>query len=361
MATDAATKTAQAASEMPPQLDTAIAVLKANDMVASWNPRAAHLTGYTLEALNTVGFTRIFEPVETMQQLIQKAQGGISAASARAQLRRADGLHTFVDVECSPLLHGEHGEEWIVVAMRELVPAQRHLGSAPRLQMLSHLARSLSHEIRNPVNAIFLHTDILEEELRQPALNTHLQVEQSLGTIKAEVMRLNDRVQDYLALVRLSDLRREPEDLGAFLGAFIRELHDQLTDRTVNLRVEGLEGLGTVAVHRSLLRRALLNLIQYVMEAMPQGGSLVLRGWRTASHVHLAVHDVGKILQTDRLPLLVRPAHATELEGSALGFYVAQEIVAAHSGAIETTSEPGEGTTLVVTLPLKETEDAANS
>jgi signal transduction histidine kinase len=360
MTTNAAATAAKMVSNAASQMDTGIAILNGHDIAAAWNPRAVHLSGHTLEAINAIGFLRIFEPVETMQQLIQKARGGISAASARVQLRRADGQLILVEVECSSLLHSEHGEERIVVAMRELDPSQGGLSSGTRLQMLGHLARSLSHEIRNPVNAIFLHTDIIEEELRQPALNNRLQVEQSLGTIKTEVTRLNDLVQDYFSLARLSDLRRQPEDVRDFLEALAREVPDQITSRGVSLHLEGLEGLGQIALHRPLLRRALLNLMQYAMEAMPEGGSLTLRGWRTASRVHLAIHDARTVLQIDTLPPPLSPRPALELEGNALGVYVAHEIVAAHGGVLEATSAADKGATVILTLPVDLAEHPAN-
>jgi signal transduction histidine kinase len=341
-------------------LDVGIVTLKANDIVAAWNPRAAYLTGYTLETINAVGFMRTFEPVEAMQQLIQKAREGMSTASARVQLRRADGRHVSVDVECFPLLHLEPSEESVVVAMQELAPLQGNLGSGTRLHILSHLARSVSHEIRNPLNAVFLHADIIEEELRQPVLDNRLQMEQSLGTLKAEVIRLHELVQDYLSLARLSDLRREPEDLRAFLEALAGEMQDQMAARGITLRVEELEDLGTVVLHKATLRRALLNLMQHALESMPQGETLTLRGWRTTSHVHLAIHDVGTMLQADQLPLPLHPCQPTELEGSALDLCVAQEVVAAHGGVMEAASEPGKGRTFIVTLPVKAAEDSAN-
>jgi PAS domain S-box-containing protein len=356
MATDTATETVKMGSKVPPHVDAGVVTLKANHTVVAWNARAAHLTGYTLEAINALGFLQTFEPVDTMQQLIQKAQEGISTASARVQLRRADGQFISLDVECSPLLPFEHGEERIVVAMRELAPSQESFCSGTRLLMLNHLARSVSHEIRNPLNAIFLHVDIIEEELRQPELETCLQVKQSLATVKAEVVRLHELVGDYLSLARLPDLRREPEDLRAFLEALAQEVQSQMAARGVTLHVGELGGLGVVALHRSTLRRALLNLMLYAMDATPQGGNLTLRGWRTTSHVHLVVHDMATILQADQLSLLQSSCQATELEGSALLFYVVQEIVAAHGGTMAVTSEPGKGTTFNVTLPVNVTD-----
>jgi signal transduction histidine kinase len=95
----------------------------------------------------------------------------------------------------------------------------------------------------------------------------------------------------------------------------------------------------------------LLNLVQNARDAMPQGGTLTLRGWRTATQIHLAVCDSGQGIPAEQLPLLFTPFHTTKAEGTGLGLYVVQEIVGTHGGTIEVTSEPNRGTTVTMTLP----------
>lgn len=230
---------------------TAVAILAAEHTVVSWNPRAERLTGYSLERLKAIGWAQLFEPMEPMQQMLEKVQAGVSTLSAGLQLRRNDGTLLLVDVECSPLRSVDAVETWVVVAMREATPAQEHQHDAARLSLLGCLAGFLSHEIRNPLNAIFLHLDIVDEELRQPTLGDRTQAEQSLATMKVEVVRLHDLMQDYLSLARLSDLQFEPEDVRMFLEAVAREVRDQLAARGILFHLEGLDGLGEVALHKS--------------------------------------------------------------------------------------------------------------
>jgi two-component system, sporulation sensor kinase E len=221
-----------------------------------------------------------------------------------------------------------------------------------RLNVLGRLAGPLSHEIRNPLNAIFLHLDIAEEELRQPMLDDRGQVELSLAVVKEEVVRLHNLMEDYLSLARLSHLQCSPDNVRLLLEAVMRELQNQLEAHGISLRVEGLEDLGEIILHRPTLQRALLNMVQQVIEAMPPGEDLTLRGWRTSSHVHLTVHHSGKNLQTHTLPQPLRLSKATAIEPSHLRLYVAQEIITAHGGVFAASSAPGEGTTFTVTLPI---------
>jgi signal transduction histidine kinase len=340
-----------------PHLAAGTAVLSSENVVTSWSALAQDITGYTLQDIQAIGLAQIFEPAEVMQHILRKAQKGITTLGEYLTLRRADGQRLSVVVQCTPQRHLARTECHMVVAFRELAPIQERLRRDEHLAMLGRLASSLSHEIRNPLNAIFLHTDILEEEWRQPTPESHNQVRQSLATIKTEIARIDDLVQQYLSLARLSALQLAPEDLEAFLQGFGLEIRDQLAAQGVTLQLRGLEGLGLVALHKSTFRRALLNLVQNAVDAMPQGGTLTIAGQREGAAVKLSVSDTGRGIPQDELRLLFTPFHTTKPQGTGLGLYVVQEIIAAHGGDIEVSSEPGQGATFTITLPLA-TSDA---
>jgi signal transduction histidine kinase len=254
-------------------------------------------------------------------------------------------------VQCSPVLHLHGIEGRVVVAMREVALLEARFRRDARLIMLGRLAGALAHEIRNPLNAVFLQVDILDEELRQPTPDHRVQLEQSVQTLKTEITRLKALIQDYLSLARLSEVRREPVDVGAMLKDFAQEIQASLADSRITVQLEGFEGLGVGVLHPPTFRRALLNLVQNARDAMPQGGTLTLRGWRTATQIHLAVCDTGQGIPAEQLPLLFTAFHTTKPEGTGLGLYVVQEIVGTHGGTIEVTSEPNRGTTVTITLP----------
>jgi len=237
---------------------------------------------------------------------------------------------------------------------REMEERQRLEREAQRAQhfaLLGRLAAGVSHEIRNPLAALFLHVDLLEEELQQPTPESPTQVTQVLAEIRMNLARLEDLVQDYLTLVRTSQLERTPQDLGVVLHAWVAEWQQLAMSQGVLLRLEGLEDLGLVALHASTLRRAMLNLVQNALDAMPQGGTLTLAGQRTATHVQLHVRDTGSGIPTEQLAQIFEPLYTTKPGGSGLGLYIVQEIVAAHGGTLAVESAVGCGTTFTVTLP----------
>ena len=180
---------------------------------------------------------------------------------------------------------------------REMAARQRLEREAQRAQhfaMLGRLAAGVSHEIRNPLGAIFLHVDLLTEELEHPSPDSPTQVAEALTEIKTQLARLDDLVQDYLSLVRVGTIERTPQDLQAAVQAWAAEFQAWTAGHGVQLQVDGLETLGPVAFHASTLRRALLNLVQNAVEALPPGGTVTLAGQGTATHVQLRVHDTGR-------------------------------------------------------------------
>jgi signal transduction histidine kinase len=83
---------------------------------------------------------------------------------------------------------------------------------------------------------------------------------------------MEDMVQDYLVLVRMGNIQQTPQNLGAAVAAWAAEEQGQSVARGVTIHLEGLEALGLVAFHATTLRRAVLNLVQNALDAMPRGG-----------------------------------------------------------------------------------------
>jgi signal transduction histidine kinase len=204
---------------------------------------------------------------------------------------------------------------------RALAHAQREAQRAQHFALLGRLAAGVSHEIRNPLAAVFLHMDVLEEELHQPTPE-QAEVEQALAEMRTNLARLNDLVQDYLTLVRTSQMERTPQDLGAMFQAGAREWQELASRQGVLLCLAGLEDLSTVACHPTNLCRAILNLVHNALDAMPQGGILTLRGQRTATQVQLQVQDTGHGIAAAPLAQIFEPLYTTKPGGTGLGLYI---------------------------------------
>ena len=240
-------------------------------------------------------------------------------------------------------------------ALRQAMAERQHLEQeaqrAQHFTLLGRLAAGVAHEIRNPLGVIFLHVDLLEEELQQPSPDSPQQIAQSLSEIKTHLARLDDLVQDYLSLVRVSTIQLEVQDLAAAMQSWSAEFQRLAATHGVTFLSHGLETLGLTSFHANTLHRALLNLVQNALDAMPEGGTLTLAGQGTATQVQLQVRDTGGGVAAERLQQIFEPLYTTKPGGTGLGLYIVQEIVAAHAGQLTIDSKEGQGTTFTMALP----------
>jgi len=234
-----------------------------------------------------------------------------------------------------------------------LAQAQRDLHRTQLRAVLGRLAAGVSHELRNPMAALALQIDFLAEELHDRAPESAAIVAELLPAIQAQIARMDDLLQDYLSLVQVATIERTPQHLGDLLQAWAGEWQQLALSQGVMLRLDGVENLGTLALHPSTFRRALLNLVQNALDAMPQGGILTVRGQRTATHVQLQVQDTGSGIPPAQRAAIFEPLYTTKPGGTGLGLYIVQEIAAAHGGQVTVESVVGQGTTFTVTLPLE--------
>jgi signal transduction histidine kinase len=243
-----------------------------------------------------------------------------------------------------------------VVALREVEEAlHRHRDALRRdhhFATLGRLAAGLSHEIRNPLSILFLHIDLLEEEIRHPSAESPRLIPQTFGEIRTALARLEALVQDYLSLVRVGAVEPSVQDLGAAVREWTGEVYELAAQHGVNLQLAGLETVGELAFHAGTLRRALLNVVHNALEAMPQGGSLTLEGVRTVTAVQLRVSDSGTGIPAELLTRIFEPLYTTKPGGTGMGLYIVQQTLSAHGGRVMVESVEGQGSTFTFIFPV---------
>ena len=241
---------------------------------------------------------------------------------------------------------------------QEMAQRQRLEQEAQRVQhfaLLGRLAAGVSHEIRNPLGAVFLHVDLLEEELHRPSPDSAAAIAEAFVELKTNLARLDALVQDYLSLVRVHAIQQAPLDFGTLVTQWAQELTPALAAQGITLHLDTLDQLGRVALHANTFRRVLVNLVDNARDAMPHGGTLTLRGRRQGATVCLDVGDTGLGIPPEQYARIFEPLHTTKPGGTGLGLYIVQEVVAAHGGQVAVRSTVGHGTLFTITLPRAET------
>jgi signal transduction histidine kinase len=218
-----------------------------------------------------------------------------------------------------------------------------------RLATLGDMAAGVSHEIRNPLNAISMGLQRLRAEFR-PTTEPEA-YDRVLALVAGEVRRLNGMVEEFLALARPLVLKPEPVEIGSLVAETAGLIEPEARRLGVRLEQRLAADLPQVTADHDRLKQVLLNLTRNALEAMPDGGTLRLEAAATARAVTLAVTDSGPGIPAETRARLFEPYYTTKARGLGLGLAIARQIVEAHGGSIHVEAAPGGGSCFRVTLP----------
>ncbi|HUK86266.1 MAG TPA: ATP-binding protein [Terriglobales bacterium] len=224
-----------------------------------------------------------------------------------------------------------------------------------RLSAIGRLTSGVAHEVKNPINAIVLHLEVLRQKLQQtdPDTRRHMEV------IGKEIQRLDRVVQtlvDFTRPVELrlaeTDLRRLAEEVGVLAAPdaerqgvrIVRELPRQ------PLRVK---------VDADLVKQALLNVVLNGVQAMPQGGALTLGATRVGPGLEIYVCDQGPGIPPDLRDKVFNLYFTTKPAGSGIGLAMTYRVMQMHNGSVEFESYPRQGTVFRLRFPALEAEGRA--
>jgi two-component system, NtrC family, sensor kinase len=231
-----------------------------------------------------------------------------------------------------------------------LARQQDELRRAERLAAVGRISAQITHEIRNPLNAIGLNAELLEEELvGAPAASR--EAVQLVRAISREVDRLNGVAEEYLRFARLPRPHLARQDLSELVGSLLDFLAPELAAARIEVRRELAPGLPGVRGDEGQLRAVLLNLLRNSREAMPAGGAVTVRTRRVDGAVEVEVGDTGGGIPPGDLSRIFEPFYSTKERGTGLGLAFAHQVVKEHGGAIRCESALGKGTTFTVRLP----------
>ncbi len=226
--------------------------------------------------------------------------------------------------------------------------------SNERLAAIGKMAAHVTHEIRNPLSAMGLNIEMLEEELEGAATDARekTEVRNLLAAIRREVQRLEHLSEEYLRVARLPQPRMEADDVAAAVGeivAFARP-EIELAHCTVDLHLE--PRLPPALFDEAQLRQALLNLLRNAREAMPQGGPIDVRVAADGMSVVIDVDDRGGGIPEPIRARVFDPFFSTKGEGTGLGLAITRHIVEAHGGSVRCEPRDGGGTRFRIALPI---------
>jgi signal transduction histidine kinase len=237
---------------------------------------------------------------------------------------------------------------------------------------LGRLMAGVTHEVRNPLNAMAIHLELVREHLLRLQRNTRTPVgavlrldgpddstpevsgaSEHLDVIASEIKRLDEVITGFVRFIRPEELQLHPVNVPLLIAEVIALVEPDARRNGITCRAEAPDGLPQLRADPALVRQALLNLALNGCQAMSEGGRLTM-GARVEKDRRLAltVEDTGAGISADTLDRIFDLYYTTKPEGSGIGLSIVYRIVQLHGGEIEVQSTEGRGTTFRLLLPL---------
>ena len=221
-----------------------------------------------------------------------------------------------------------------------------------RMAAIGRLTSGVGHEVKNPINAIVVHLELLKNKLgteNAPAAR-HLDV------IDAEIHRLDRVVQTLVDFSRPVELQLREQDLRQVIGDVLALASEELSTRNVQLESWMPPNPLVANVDADLLKQAAINVIQNAAQAMPTGGRLQVVLEEDRKHAVLRISDEGPGIPPEIREKIFDLYFTTKSEGSGIGLAMTYRILQLHHGSVEVQSELGRGTEFQLRIPLAATE-----
>jgi len=216
-----------------------------------------------------------------------------------------------------------------------------------RIAMVGRLTAGVAHEMKNPLNAMTIHLELLKQKLAagKPA-STHVEI------IEQEIRRLDERIQGFLKFVRPEEMTFGPVAVAPLLSSVLDAMQPEAQRAGVAISRACTDGTLLVEGDAAQLRDVFLNLAQNAIQAMPKGGRLTINCSAVPNRgVRVRVEDTGVGIAPENLAKIFDLYYTTKERGTGIGLSLVYRTIQIHNGTIDVESTVGVGTAFIVVLP----------
>jgi signal transduction histidine kinase len=275
---------------------------------------------------------------------------------AQAEVESSNGKRVQISLD----FINEHGTPIGALLTLRDAESVRQIGDeiemSRRMSASGRLTRGVAHEVKNPINAIVLHLQLLQNKLQQvdPDTRRHMDV------IGNEIHRLDRVVQILVDFTRPRDLHIEEIDLKRLLDDVLALATPDAEQHSVAIIRDLAPGPLTVKVDLDFMKQAILNVVLNGVQAMPQGGTLTISARGEEGQVVTEIRDEGGGIPPEIQEKIFELYFTTKQGGSGIGLAQTYQVMQWHYGSVDFVSVDGHGTTFRLILPLSEPRTEAN-
>jgi signal transduction histidine kinase len=240
---------------------------------------------------------------------------------------------------------------------------QSTLNYSRKLAALGRLMAGVAHEVKNPLNAMTIHLELLKQKLEAqeavregrtaaPVAAQGVDMHKHVNVISHEIRRLDEVMMGFLKFARPDELKLQPVSLADLISDVVTTVGPEAEKFNVTVKVECPPTLPEINADAGMLRQAILNLALNACQAMPEGGTLRVACRATARRrVEIDVEDTGMGIPPEHLSRIFDLYFTTKEKGTGIGLSMVYRIVQLHDGEVEVQSTPGSGTRFRLIFP----------
>jgi PAS domain S-box-containing protein len=324
-----------------------------------------------------------FLPDLDWEKLARFDQAG-GARVTRHEFEREYPRPRLISLYATPLDGEAAGSSGVALILHDATEARQKTHEAiegERIQALTLLAASVAHEIGNPLNALHIHLQLMERELKklaapaQPSVvasafagrkksrpaQSHAdasevaeKLEKYLAVSKGEIARLDYIVSQFLQAIRPSSPQMRIASLNDVVRETLDLLRPEIENRGITIKERLARQLPAGPIDPVQIKQALVNLMKNAIQAMTKGGVLTVQTDPGVDGVVVSVADTGGGIPQEQINRIFEPFYTTKKKGTGLGLMIVQRIVRDHNGRMDLESHVGKGTVFRLWLPLYE-------
>ena len=251
----------------------------------------------------------------------------------------------------------DSAEKGAVIILRDVTRDREQEASmleSERLNAVRLLAAGVAHEIGNPLNALNIHLQLLDRDLKKSDARNRAALMELVDVARTEVSRLDLIITQFLRAIRPSKPTLAKTSVMTVLKDTLSLLKEEIDNRSAHVELEISSDLPAIRLDKDQIKQAFFNIIKNALQAMPDGGLLHISGAASDHFIAVAFRDNGSGISPEDIGHIFEPYYTTKVNGSGIGLMIVQRIIQDHGGRMDVHSEPGVGTTFTVFLPLDE-------
>lgn len=266
---------------------------------------------------------------------------------------KLNALNKLLSLELAVMLESYQSAHSEQLRALERIALGERLSRAERLAEIGQLAASLAHEIKNPLAGISGAVQVIRDAT--PGDHPHTPI---LGEILRQIDRLDGTVEDLLVYARPKVPQLRPGNMTEIISRTADLMRKQLTTSGITLNLNCDPRLPALELDPDQIEQVLINVILNAVQASTREGTIDLSVRATSATMDIVVQDHGHGMSDPTRRRAFEPFFTTKARGTGLGLAICRQIVDAHNGTMDLESEPGEGTSVVIRLPLRQTRPA---